>query len=178
MTNNFAIGISAVALIVSVLTFYWTHIRVRKTLHLIRLDKVGEMEVPRFALVNSGTRDVLLTSISVCFDNLVTKSKFFRAQRVHIGEGPSMLLAAGTSVQCRVEFPEPVSGTFAKTGEKSGDADNTVYLHVLTVVVQWVDITAKQHTAHASIGKYGYDVSGKYRSFVPLDAKHDLYKSP
>lgn len=171
------IVISVLALCLSVFTFYWLQLRVKHRLHLVRIDKIAEFKNPLFALVNSGTKDILITSVVGRFEHSNAQGSTYPAQRVEIGEGPSMLLKSGTAVQCKIIFIEEFTQTFIQMGKLRDGSAPDIYEFVLTIEVGWVDAQAHSHKGDAKIAMYGFGEDKGIRMFSPLEAKHDLYKT-
>ncbi len=172
-----SIVISVLALCFSAFTFYWVQLRVNHRLHLVRIDKIGEFKNPLFALVNSGTKDILITSVAGRFEHGDTQGGTYPSQRVKTGEGPSMLLKAGTAMQCNILFLEEFSQTFIKMGKLRKDSTPDIYEFALTIEVGWVDSQAHSHKGDAKIAMYGFSEDQGIRTFSPLESKHDLYKT-
>ncbi|MCG7488487.1 hypothetical protein MHN79_03195 [Vibrio sp. Of14-4] len=168
---------SALAFGLSSFTFYWVHLRVNHALHLVRINNNGEFNSPRFAIVNSGSKDILVTSISGWFVQS-DQARFSPAQRVEIGEGPSMLIKAGTATQCKINFPaSSFTNSFVTSGKLLDGLTESIYEFEFTIDVDWVDCQACSHKVSVPFAKYGFEESGRIRSFSPLDTKHNLYKS-
>jgi hypothetical protein len=168
--------VSVLAVCLSVFTFYWVQLRVNHKLHLVRIDKIGEFSSPLFALVNSGSKDILITSVVGRFEHGDAQGSTYPSQRVEIGEELSMLLKAGTSTQCKINFIEDFTNTFVTNGKLRDGTTPDIYEFEFIVEVDWVDSQAHSHKASASIAKYGFGKDKGIRMFSPLEAKHDLYK--
>lgn len=173
-----AILISALALSLSVFTFYWTSIREVKKFYLIRVDRMAAMMTPEFALVNGGSKDILITTIECGFDNKDKNGCAYPAQRIQIDEGDSLLLPAGKAFHCKVRFLEPFTSSFALEGEKDASAVPPIYQKVMRVNVAWIEQSGVNHKASAIISKYGFSEDGHIRMHTPMVIKHDLYKTP
>lgn len=172
-----SVFISVLALLLSAFTFYWVQLRVKHSLHLVRIDKPTEFQKPIFALVNSGTKDILITSITGGFIDATGQIKAYPAQRVQVGQQHSMLLCAGTSTQCNITFlEEPPKAFSVGTGTLRDKSVPNVYDFIFEIEIHWVDSQAQSHNAKAQIGKYGFAEGGGISSFSPLTQKHDLYK--
>ncbi|MEW8051331.1 MAG: hypothetical protein AB2809_13240 [Candidatus Thiodiazotropha sp.] len=171
------IFISVLALSLSAFTFYWVQIRIKNELHLVRIDSLGDFRIPSFALINSGTRDILITSIAGRFIHAEGHSGTYPNQYVDIGEGHSMLIKAGTSVPCKINFLEELDESFVMQGKLRKNVNTVFYDFVFEVVVDWVDSLAQSHKGRAQIATYGISEDLEIRSFAPLEAKHDLYKN-
>ncbi|MCO7247528.1 hypothetical protein [Halomonas sp. Mc5H-6] len=173
-----SISLSAIALGLSVFTFYWVQLRVSDRLHLVRIDKLGEFKNPMFALVNNGTRDILITSVQGRFQHADYNSGTYFSQRLETTDGSSMLLSAGKAMECRVIFQEMPTGNFVNKGKPREGSVPPVYEFEFDVEVNWVDASAHSHSGQARIAKYGFSEDAKMMMFSPLEAKHDLYGKP
>ncbi len=171
-----SIAVSIMALSLSAFTFYWVQLRVKNKLHLVRIDKIAEFKEPLFALVNSGTKDILITSVLGHFIDKDELGGTYPAQRVEIGEGASMLLKAGSAVECKISFLEDFTNAFIKQGKLIESTLPEIYEYVFEIEVSWVDSKAQSHSGKAQIAKYGFSENMGARMFSPLQAKHDLYK--
>lgn len=176
MMKYIPIIISSLALLLSFLTFYWSQLRVKHKLHLVRIDKIGEFMNPQIALVNNGTRDLLITSVRGRFEHADKQGSSTPAQRVEIGEGPSMLLSSRKAVQCKISFTESFTKNFVEHGKlRKGDSPE-IYELAFYIDVEWVDSHAESRSSSSKIAKYGFNKDGKIMLFSPLTGKHDLYK--
>lgn len=173
-----AILISALALGVSVFTFYWTSIREVKKFYLIRIDRMAAMMTPEFALVNGGSKDILITTIECGFDNKDKNGCSYPAQRIQIDEGDSLLLSAGKAFHCKVRFLESFTSSFALDGEKDERITPPIYQKEMRVNVAWIEQNGMSHKASAVLSKYGFAESGHISMHMPMVSKHDLYKTP
>lgn len=96
--------ISCFALALSGFTFYWTALRNRRSLVLVRITGLYSRERFEFALVNGGKSDILVTRIAVRFDDKAKRSSFYPEQRVTIKENSGMLVPAGKATRCSVSL--------------------------------------------------------------------------
>jgi len=173
-----AIIISVLALGLSGFTFYWTSIREAKKFYLIRVDRMAAIMTPEFALVNGGSEDILITTIECGFDNKEKNGCAYPAQRIKIDESDSLLLQAGKSFHCKVQFLEPFTSSFAQEGEIVPRAVPPIYQKEMRVDVAWIEPNGENHKASAVISKYGFSEDGHIRMHTPMKIKHDLYKKP
>ena len=171
-----SISLSAIALMLSAFTFYWVQIRVRDRLHLVRIDKLGEFMNPMFALVNNGTRDILITSVQGRFEHADENGGIYLSQRLETTDGSSMLLSAGKAMECKLDFQEMPTPNFVDKGKAREGTSPPVYEFEFDVEISWVDASAHSHTSEARIAKYGFNENAKMMMFSPLEPKHDLYK--
>lgn len=172
-----AILISALALSLSVFTFYWTSIREVKRFYLIRVDRMAAMLTPEFALVNGGAKDILITAIECGFDNKDKNGCAYPAQRIEIDESDSLLLPAGKAFHCKVRFLEPFTSSFVLEGEKDTRIVPLVYQMEMRVDVAWIEQNGVNRKASAVISKYGFSEGGHITMHTPMAIKHDLYKT-
>jgi hypothetical protein len=168
-----SIAISALALLLSIVTFYWTALRNRRRFTLLR---VGEMSFdgPQFALVNGGRSDVLITSLLCFFEDKDKNGGFYPVQTISFHEKDGTLLAAGKAFHCKVKFPEPFTNTFALTGRKKPNTNN-FYLHQMNVEIEWAEMNGDLHKKVVPHTLFGFDETGKIRMGQPLGQKYDLY---
>lgn len=171
-----SVVISIIALLLSAFTFYWVQLRVKHELHLVRIDNVFDFDSSNFALVNNGTRDILLTSIQGWFKFPRNGNSVHPTQNVILLDGASMLLQAGKALHCRIEFSERLPEEDFIQGHVLENSKPIIFQLPLEIRVTWVDIAAKSHEGAACIAKYGLSLEGS-QHFSPLKAKHNLYKS-
>jgi hypothetical protein len=171
-----SISLSTIALGLSVFTFYWVQLRVSDRLHLVRIDKLGEFMNPMFALVNNGTRDILITSVQGRFEHANNNGGTYFPQRLETTDGSSMLLSAGKAMECRLIFQEMPAGNFVKNGKPREGSVPPVYEFEFDVEINWVNASAQSHSSKARIAKYGFNEDAKMMIFSPLEPKHDLYR--
>lgn len=173
-----SIAISFLALGFSAFTFYWLNIRDVKRFYLLRIDSmIGGMR-PEFALVNAGSKEILITSIACGFKNKEKNGSSYPAQQIEYNESNSLLLQAGKAIHCKVTFPEPFTVAFALEGQRRPNKEPEIYEREFHVDVAWIDSNGEEGKASATIAKYGFSESGEIRMRSPMEKKHDLYKSP
>lgn len=173
-----SIIISILALSLSIFTFYWTNVRDVKLFYLLRIDRVTGGMIPEFALVNGGSKELLITTITCGFDNKEKKGTFYPAQQIEYNESNSLLLQAGKAIHCKVHFPEPFTPSFALEGELRPNTEPAIHERELHVEVVWIDSDGEEGNASAVISKYGFSENGEIRMHTPMKKKHNLYKSP
>ena len=166
--------ISALALALSMFTFYWTTLRNKKAFYLMRIGDLTTVYGPQFALVNGGKRDLLITSLLCVFEHKDKNGGFYPAQRISFYENDGMLLPAGKAVHCKVEFVEPFTSTFAVSGTKEPNTGD-FYLHQMNVEIEWVEMNGKLYKKTVPHSRFGFDEVGKLRTCAPSGSKHDLY---
>lgn len=171
-----AIIISGMAFGLSIFTFYWTSVRETKRLYLIRVDRLAAITTPEFALVNSGSKDVLITSIECIFQNKEKNGGAYPAQKILINESDSLLLASGKAFHCKVQFLEPFTAAFALQGEKDERLQAPIFQRNMQVDVAWIDQNGITQKASTVISKYGFSEDGSIRMHTPVLTKRDLYK--
>lgn len=176
LIDNPAVIFSSLALALSIFTFYWTSIRYKKSLHLIRIDKLGVMD-PNFALVNGGSQDILFTMIECGFNDADNNGCSYPSQRIELIGAETYLLPAGKAYHCTISFLEPFTSTFVLAGEKSTKHTPIIYMRDMHINVEWVELSGKQHKSSVKISKYGFLEDGTLRLGSPLQKEHNLYKS-
>ena len=172
-----AILLSSLALGVSVLTFYWTHIREKNDFYLVRIDRMLGFMVPEFALINGGSNEILITSIECCFNNKNNDGGEYPEQHIKYTGNESLLLQPKKAVHCSITFPKPFTSEFALEGELWADAKPNIYRRDLQINITWVDSKGENRRSSAVISKYGFTENGEMRSSQQLEKKHNLYKN-
>jgi len=166
--------ISCFALALSGFTFYWTALRNRRSLVLVRITGLDSRERFEFALVNGGKSDILVTRIAVRFDDKAKRSSFYPEQRVTIKDNSGMLVAAGRATRCSVEFTEPFTSSFAKSIDPDPGAGN-LHVHQLSVDIQWIEMNGVLHEKLVPHSRVGFSETGALRMVGPLAQTTDLY---
>lgn len=174
--NIVAITISALALLLSMFTFYWLHIRDRKNFYLLRIDRFLHPLRPEFALVNGGNKDILITTLECGFDDASGNGVTYLAQTIAFNENDSFLLQAGKSFHCKVKFTEPFTSSFAKEGELIEGSRPPIYMRDMRIDIAWIETTGNTESKTVKISKYGFSEEGNIMRHLPMEKKHDLYK--
>lgn len=172
---SFFVSIAALAL--SALTFYWVNLREKKNFYLLRVDRIGAFSHPEFALVNGGSKDILITKVECAFIGSETNRCLYPMQRIECGKSGELLLSAGTAVHCRVDFPEPFTSSFAAEGVVREGTTPIIYEHTLRIDVAWINSNGENYSTSVNISKLGFRESGEPCSMSPLEEKHDLLKA-
>jgi len=168
--------LAAAALLVSLFTFYWTTLRERKSLYLVRINSMSTRMLPEFAIINGGSADILITSIICAFE--ISNDKGWESpddQQFIVGE-QSFALHAGKSHHLKVQFPSKFSEDFVREGKLITNGSLELYNRDMLVIVEWIDSKGKEHKAKAKIINYGFDLNGHMRMSSPLEKWHDLYQ--
>ncbi len=133
--------------------------------------------VPEFALVNSGSEDILVTSIMCGFNNAKNNgSSYYPGQDIVINDKSWPLLMAGKSYYCSVKFLEKFTPSFAQEGELRPQSTPNIYQREMKVDIEWIELNGESHGASAVISKYGFTENGHMKMHTPMEEKHDLYK--
>lgn len=171
---HMSILISCFALALSGFTFYWTALRNRRSLVLVRITEMSAREHFAFALVNGGKSDILVTRLAVRFDDKAKQSSFYPEQRVTIKDNSGMLVAAGKATRCSVEFTEPFTQTFAKSIDADPNSGN-LHVHPLSVDIQWIEMSGVLHEKLVPHSRVGFSDAGELRMVGPLAQTTNLY---
>lgn len=173
------IVISLVALFLGCLNFYWIHLKDRKVLNLVYVDKITNHMQPEFAIVNGGKKDVLITNLTCSFGNTEKDGHSFSpAQRIEFKESNSWLLPSGKGFYCSVRFTEEFTDSFAKSGKSETVQNNQLYMHDMYVDISWVEMDGKCYNKSIKLIKYGFNELGKicHRAPVSFRKPINLYK--
>lgn len=168
---------SVLAFVLSVFTFYWTSIRKKKALYLLRIERLSSNMTPEFALANGGDADVLITRMHCSFQHATKNGWSYPAQRIAFAENDSFLLSKGTAFRCKVEFTEAFTTTFARQGEKKQFGDESFYMFPMRVEVEWADMSGNLHAREVILYQYGFDDNGRIRTRRPEQKRFDLHRS-
>lgn len=114
-----ALIVSSAALLISLASFYWANLRDRKSLKLVRVDHLMGFISPSFALVNSDTRNVILTSIRLGFRDHDSARISYPELKLHADHKGKSQLAAGESVHYSALFPQEGLGSELALAVKS-----------------------------------------------------------
>jgi hypothetical protein len=173
-----ALVVSSAALLISLASFYWANLRDRKSLKLVRVNHFTGLIGPSFALVNSGTRNVILTSIRIGFRDHDRTRRSYPELKLHADPRGKSQLAAGESVHYSALFPPEGLGSEISTGGKelSGYINNEpVFTKETCVSVGWVDSKGLAHSAEGYIFEFGFNKSGAVCCQSPLEETVELY---
>jgi hypothetical protein len=180
VTGWVVIGISALALVLGLFNFYWTHIRMRRALYFVRVSGFGLFPTPQFALINAGDTEVLVTGIECEFLNAGGTGSTTPDQSFLINGGRDRVIEKGKAGHCLVNLQMKFDGPFALEGAKAEQGNRTVYCRDMKVVIHWVDGKGSVHTAEVPFEQYRLTETGQIiggRSILPHQKRIDLYKS-
>jgi hypothetical protein len=167
--------VSAVALAVSVFTFWWTNIREVKSFNLVPLSRTGEFDGPVFALANGSKRDLLVTNLRPYFETEPRGSRYYPAVSIAGGEPEKAdLIRAGKIVEFRASFLEPFGANFAQAGRK-GDPWPELHSHHMGIEVEWVDSSGVVRTARVLHSKVAFAPDGQVRGGAPMSKDQRAY---
>lgn len=169
--------ISILALAMSVFTFYWMNVREKKKFYLLRVDRMVNVDNPEFALVNGGSKHLLVTTIECGLESDEDGGCFYPPQRIEYGNNESLLIESGNAIHCKIIFPEPFTSSFAKTGTLLSNSVPEIYQHKFRINIAWIDSHGDNFSATAFLSKYGFRSDGALCMHSPLQKKHDLLKS-
>lgn len=178
--KNPTIVISCIALLLSGINFYWEFLKDRKVLHLIYVDNfIGNME-PRFAIVNGGKSDILITNLSCSFQYYDgnTKACLTPSETIEWKENDSSLLPSGKGFYCKVKFNEKFTKSFVQKGRLENIDKKQMYMHDMYVDISWVEINGRCYSKSVKLIKYGFNEEGEIVQRCPESFKKpiDLYK--
>jgi len=172
-----SIGISLLALVLSAFTFYWVNVREKKNFYLLRIDRMAGFRNPEFALVNGGSRHLLVTTIECGFETEQNGSCLYPAQIIEYGKDESLLIKSGSAIHCKVSFPEPFTSTFAKSGKLLPKNTPAIYEHKFRINVGWIDSHGEAYEAIAYVSNYGFLADGSLCLHSPQIKKYDLLET-
>lgn len=165
-------GIATVALLISMFTFYWTGIRQKVGFMLVRMDQASM--TPDFVLINTGTKDILVTKLYCAFLN--NSDSGWYAPDHNFQEKFS--IPAGQSKSCHIKFKkEDLGPQLLKDGELIKNGPLELYHKDVKIIVHWLDHRGRDHESHALIVNYGINKEGHLCFYSPLIKTHDLLKS-
>jgi hypothetical protein len=169
--------ISGLALLLGLINFYFAFLRQKHALRLVFIHaspgKLSANLFPEFALVNSGTTDVIVTSLTYTFD--APGKSLLLPQTLEWIEGSSLLIPAGKGIHARITFRDPFSTPFIETGVY--DAHQGCFIHELFLGISWVQNNGEARGARVHVADVGLDTQSRSRSYSKLSqAVHDLYK--
>ena len=166
------ISISALALVLSVINFYWNFLRNKRHLVIVRVDNIIVMNGVDFALMNDSTQHVVLSVIECVFGSLThDKHSSTPAQILEYKESDSRLLAPGKGLLCQIRFPEPFTASFAGIGT---DGPNQMKMQTLYVHIGWVEPGGQLFDREVPLYEYGFRTDGSIGSRRPLAQTIDL----
>lgn len=173
-----AIVVSVLAFALSAFTFYWLNIREINNLYLLRIDRMAAFLVPEFALVNGGSKDILITTIECGFQNKKHNGRDYPNQHITFNESRSLLLQAGKAIHCKVIFPEPFTSSFALEGERMKNTKPATYKRRFYVDIAWINSKGENSKVSVAISEYGFCENGDMCMRSPLQRRHNLHEKP
>ena len=130
---------------------------------------------PKFAVVNGGKKDLLITDLTCSFGNREKDKHSFRpAQRIEFKESDSWLLPSGKGFYCSVRFTEKFTDSFAKNGEPETINNNQLYMHDMYVDISWIEMNGKCYNKSIKLIKYGFNEQGKICRLVPVSFRKPI----
>lgn len=156
----------------SLLGLWWISIRNPKSFYLVVSKIFDPSFMLRFALVNGGNYDLLITSIDCQFIDKKNKGLFSPAQIITNIDEKDLLLQSKKGMELKIYFPEKFTEMFIKNGEKK----NEFYNHELAVDITWIEMNGKIINKKIKILEYGFDLSGEIKSRKYLVNKANLYR--
>ena len=169
---------SVIAICLSLLTFYWRFIRNVKKIYFVRVTRMGMFFRPEFALVNAGSKDILLTDLLCGFATTEGEPQgtFWPEQRIDFESDGSLLIPAGKSKHFMVEFIEKAHPGMTKQAIKEESDFGDTYWRDVQIDISWVDNHGKDYRASIKPSRYGFNKEGKIAGSKPLLKKWELYK--
>ncbi len=168
------VTISALALALGAINFYWNFLRNKRKLIIARVVNTPRMDVMSFALINYSNRNIIISGIECKFGSLSHDGQSFTpAQKINIDESNSRLLTSGKGIICTVTFSEGFTNAFAISG-KLKEQDH--YLHTLYAQVCWIDFKGKVLNCEIPLYEIGLFTNGKIRTRRSLLESENLYK--
>ena len=133
---------------------------------------------PEFALINGGTRDILIIGVTCIFEHKEKGSASCPAQASQIGQDNAMLLAAGKACRCKIEILEHFSSDFAKQGNKDKTMGG-LYVFPVNVQIEWADMDGKLFRKTIRHSEFGFAEDGGLHLCKPVAQRVNLYsRSP
>lgn len=174
--NYPAIAISAVSLLLSIFTFYWTTLRKRNAFFLLRTSGMSFDMSPQFALVNGGKSDLLITELTCILSNPDTGAGLIPSQRIETDAGKEWLLSAGKAKHCFGRFLESVEVGKLDKGRRDPKRLD-LYFFNLDIMVEWVEMNGTMKRKTITLSEYGIDAQGNIRMSSPRGHRYDLNDS-
>ena len=166
--------IAVLGLGLAIFNSYWTHFRIKRAFYFLRVADLTTGVRPEFALINGGNRDELITSVICIFEHGDRGEATYPKQVSQIGEGSSMLLAAGKACRCKIEFLEPFTSEFALQGRKD-EKMGGFYVFPMDVQIEWADMDGKVHRKTVRHSEFGFAEDGGLHLCKPVAQRVDLY---
>jgi hypothetical protein len=160
--------IAAAGLAIGGITFYRQFLFSRQSLLLVGLNSLlsGQHHADaEFALINNGTKEVMLIRAEVNFGTKDSSARTTPGALKKI-DGDSNLLKPDTGTRFQVRFVTPFSPGFAKNGQKVKDGNGVVvvpmlFLHFMFIQIVWVEMNGKTHQAEIPFTHWVFSEDGK-----------------
>lgn len=171
--------IAGAALILGTINFYWQFIHKRKSLNVVTIEDFVAITRPRFAVLNGGAQRILITKLAVWFVRDGGKSKAQFPYRLDGLESKDLLLDSGAGIDCTVTFTQPISASFATTGEQLpvGTA-SPIYFHDVHLEIDWAETDGTHHTKSLKLFRLGFRADGTLAARHTLEKQVALYGKP
>lgn len=172
-----AIVISVLAFLFSIFTFYWTSIRRKQSLLLMRIQSFGS-DAPEFVLVNGGNNEILITRLMCGFSNKDETSWQYLKQQINKNESDSFLLPSNNSYHCRVHFLEPLNKEFFLDGKEEVLGSAPVFTKNMKIDIEWIETSGKEYKNSIYFHTYSFSKDGHVFLSKPFSdkKKYDLYE--
>lgn len=168
--------IPLLALLLACANFYWIHLKDKKVLNLVYVEGYGKPMQTKFAIVNGGTRDLLITKLECSFGSLrKDKTSLVPAQRVEFLESDSWLLPSEKAFLCTVTFTEKFTASFVKIGKPETVNNNQLlYMQDMYVDISWVEMDGTCFNKHIKLIKCGFNEEGEIRQKAPVSYRKPI----
>lgn len=168
--------ISITALVISILTFWWTYLRKHNAIFLINRHEVAANDRMRFAFVNSSTADILLSKLEWCFASKDRNSVYTPMQ--HINPNNIELIESNKGYNFEIMLIEKITEQFIKTGEikKSGTVD--IYYFDTYLSIEWIEMNGIKKSRDILFCGYGFQINSLTIShYFPYIDSINIYKN-
>ena len=149
---------SAGALALGLYNFWWTQLRDRRALYLVRIDKDEAPGPINFALVNAGSRDILITGVFAYLEGKEHGQRFRPGGVVEHGES---IVAAGKASEYRLKFDQPIPPDVARQGRRIDDPGRDLYTYPVGVEVSWLHMDGTAFVAFVLHTIITFDATGR-----------------
>jgi len=173
---EFSDGIATISLIISCYVFYWTKLRKSYSFHLIRVDGVMSGAGIKFILLNSGNCPILVSTLGITFKHK-NNHGWTSPPSLRKIDGPEngFKIPAGDSVIFWFDLTQKAITYLKENPEGIRNEERRSYDYPVSVMLEWFDNRAQEHSADAEIIEiYLLDSGGTITH--PLQKNHDLYK--
>jgi hypothetical protein len=164
-----AIGISLAALAISAASLYWGHLRGRRDLYLVSTDHAKTSIGCRFAMVNAGRTQILLTRAWCTLAGAQEGVANVIAPQPCGHVGDPLTIPPQSSLSLEFEFPEPLAGHIVRAGTPSvREPEATVYTHRVRIELAWVEMSGDSHSATIDYSDVTISENGIFCTSSPL----------